>query len=164
LGIGNPGRRDDGLGPAFVERIEALRLPGVDCKANYQLNLEDAQACSVHDVVVFADAAETLDGPFALTPLEPSPRFTMSTHSLPPEGVLAVCEAVYGIRPRACLLAIQGHRWEIGEGLSPKARINLGAAVEALLDFIQGFREGESPGKGPARTKEKPCRKKKSSS
>jgi hypothetical protein len=83
----------------------------------------------------------------------------MSTHSLPPEGVLAVCEAVYGKKPRAYLLAIRGHRWELGEGLSPKGRENLAAAVDALADFI-----GDLCERSPLRKKEKPCRKKKSSS
>ena len=144
--------------------IETLRLPGVDCDANYQLNLEDAQACSIHDVIVFADAADTPGTPFSFTSLEPSPRFTMSTHSLPPEGVLAVCEAVYGKRPRAYLLAIRGYRWEIGEGLSPRARKNLAAAVEALSDFIGSLAARNVSGANPVRKKEKPCRKKKSSS
>ena len=30
IGYGNAGRGDDGLGPAFAERIEAAGLPGVD--------------------------------------------------------------------------------------------------------------------------------------
>ncbi len=164
LGIGNPGRQDDGLGAACAERLSARGLRGVECDANYQLNLEDAQTCSVHDVVVFADAAETLEGPFRLSPIEPSPLFPMSTHSLPPEAVLAVCETLYGKRPQAHLLAIRGHRWDIGEGLSSEASQDLEAAVEALVDFIESFVGRRPPRKRIVRKKVEPCRKKKSSS
>ncbi len=162
MGIGNPGRRDDGLGPACVAAIEAKAPRGVHCDANYQLNLEDAQACSAHDVVVFVDAADTLEGPYSITPLEPNPRFTMSTHSFPPEAILAVCEAVFRRKPRAYLLAIRGHRWEIGEGLSPAAKKNLATAVESLLAFIEGCSRGDGPGEERSPNKEQPCRKKKS--
>jgi len=58
IGYGNPGRRDDGLGPALAERLQELRLPGVDVDADYQLTVEDAAAAAEHDVVVFADAAQ----------------------------------------------------------------------------------------------------------
>jgi hydrogenase maturation protease len=71
LGIGNPGRRDDGLGAEAVARLEALRLPGVTADANYQLNLEDALTCASHDLVVFVDAARGLRKPFSFEELKP---------------------------------------------------------------------------------------------
>ena len=42
IGYGNPGRQDDGLGAAVIERLEALGLEGVTVDADYQLNIEDA--------------------------------------------------------------------------------------------------------------------------
>jgi hydrogenase maturation protease len=57
LGYGNPGRLDDGLGSELAARVQALGLPGVTVDSDYQLCLEDAEAVSRHDVVVFADAA-----------------------------------------------------------------------------------------------------------
>lgn len=164
IGIGNPGRQDDGLGAACVEKISAMGLPGVRCDADNQLNLEDAQACSAHDVVVFADAADALDGPFRLSPISPSPRFTMSSHSLPPEAVLAICETLYGKCPRAYLLAIRGHLWGIGEGLSRKAADDLEAAVDALVGLLESLSGGRNGRKSPERKKVEPCPRKKSSS
>jgi len=43
-GYGNPGRGDDGLGPALVEALELLGATGLDCESDYQLAIEDA-AC-----------------------------------------------------------------------------------------------------------------------
>ena len=46
LGFGNPGRQDDGLGPALVQAIEEMEIPGVRAEADYQLNIEDAAIAS----------------------------------------------------------------------------------------------------------------------
>ena len=61
IGYGNPGRLDDGLGPALAAAIESAAPAGVTVDADYQLTVEDAAAVAEHDVVVFADAA--VDGP-----------------------------------------------------------------------------------------------------
>jgi hypothetical protein len=88
----------------------------------------------------------------------------MSSHSLPPEGVLAVCEALYGRAPRAYLLAVRGHRWELGEDLSAEAERDLTAATGALVRFIGDLSREKEPGADPAPKRKTPCRKKKSSS
>ena len=136
-GIGNPGRRDDGLGPALVELLEAARLEGVDLDSNYQLNIEDALACSKHDTVIFADASETAETPFAFIRLEPSREIAFTTHELSPAAVLALCEELYGRRPQAWVMAIRGHEWDIGEGLSPEAEVCLSAALAFLLGRLK---------------------------
>jgi DNA-binding response OmpR family regulator len=41
IGYGNPGRLDDGLGPALAETLQRLDLPGVTVDADYQLTAED---------------------------------------------------------------------------------------------------------------------------
>ena len=64
IGYGNPGRLDDGLGPALAEIMEEKRLPGLTVDANYQLAVEDAAQVAQYDVVVFADAAIAGDGPY----------------------------------------------------------------------------------------------------
>ena len=88
IGYGNPGRRDDGLGPAFAGRLEALRLPGVTVESDYQLVIEHAHVAAQHDVVVFADAAADIQGqgPFYLRSLEPAPEGGYSSHSISPQA------------------------------------------------------------------------------
>jgi hydrogenase maturation protease len=137
LGIGNPGRGDDGLGPAAAERLEGLRLRGLTCDANYQLNVEDALACSQHDVVVFVDAARGLRAAYAWSEVRPEANLPAMTHALGPGAVLAVCAALYGRTPEARLLAIRGHQWGVGEGLSPRAEANLAEAVVFLERYLR---------------------------
>lgn len=133
IGIGNPGRQDDGLGPALIEMLGSAGLAAVDLDSNYQLNVEDALAVSTHGVVIFADASEAGEEPFAFSPLEPARDIAFTTHELSPAAVLALCDELYGKRPLAWTLAIRGYAWDIGEGLSPRAEVNLSAALAFIV-------------------------------
>jgi hydrogenase maturation protease len=66
IGYGNPGRQDDGLGPAAALRIGSLGWPNLRAFDGYQLNIEDALDVAAHDVVWFVDAAKTGEAPFAV--------------------------------------------------------------------------------------------------
>ena len=140
IGFGNPGRRDDGLGPAAVERLRTRRIPGVSCDADYQLNIEDALAVAQHDLVVFVDAARGLREPYAFRPIKAASSFPPMSHALGPAAVLAVAAELYGRTPEAWVLAVRGHRWTIGEGLSAKAEANLALAVAFLEGRLRGAR------------------------
>jgi hydrogenase maturation protease len=145
LGIGNPGRGDDGLGARAAERVAALALPGVTADANYQLNVEDALACAAQDVVVFVDAARGLRRPFKMARLGPgadASAVPAMTHSLGPGAVMALTRELYGKAPEAWLLGIRGRRWEMGEGLSPQAADDLDEAVAFLTKFLAGLADG----------------------
>jgi Ni,Fe-hydrogenase maturation factor len=119
----------------------------VTCDANYQLNVEDALACSRYDVVVFVDAARGLRVPFTWTGVRAEASVPAMTHALGPGTVLALCEKIYGRKPEAHLMAIRGHRWEVGEGLSVRAEKNLAEAVR----FLEGFVKKAASGKGMRR-------------
>jgi hydrogenase maturation protease len=127
--------------------VAALGLPGVATDANYQLNVEDALACSVHDVVVFIDAAKGLRKPFSMARLEPEAAVPAMTHSLGPAAVLALAGELYGRAPEAWLLAIRGRRWEMGEGLSPRASHDLEEALAFLARFLAGHADGTRRGR-----------------
>jgi hydrogenase maturation protease len=130
LGFGNPGRQDDGLGPAFAEAVAAWSLPEVATDANYQLLVEDAEAVARHEVVVFADADASGPGPFSFEGLLPRSELGFTSHSLGPAAVLALAEELFGARPQAYLLGIRGYEFEgMDETLTAKARVNLEQAL-----------------------------------
>lgn len=139
IGYGNPGRLDDGLGPAFAERIAALEIPGVTVDADYQLNVEDAAELARHEAVLFADASVDAGEPFTLTPLEPDDAsLGFSSHSVSPAALLGLAATLFGARPRAYLLALRGYTFEgFGEGLSPQAAANLDAAVAHAAPLLR---------------------------
>jgi len=144
IGIGNPGRGDDGLGPALVERLAGAApesIPegaivaigaGADAVWKYQLNIEDAALIGDYARVVFADASAAADhGAFGLDPLQPGSAIAFTTHELAPASVLALCQDLYGRLPAAWLLAMAGSSWELGQGLS--------APAAAILDRAEGL-------------------------
>ena len=142
-GYGNPGRRDDGLGPRFAEAVEAWAdlegLTHISCETAYQLNIEDAETIGHFDVVVFADASQEPGiEEYAITRLESDPaRIEFSMHAVSPGFVLKLCEDLYSEAPEAWLVHIRGESWDFGEGLSQRAQHNLLRALKGLEGEVQ---------------------------
>jgi hydrogenase maturation protease len=139
LGYGNPGRRDDGLGPAVAAGIERLGWPNVTVSDNYQLNIEDAIDVSEHDVVWFVDAAKTGPEPYAVHAVAPVAEIEFTSHLVRPEAVLAIARQCYGKTPLAFLLAVRGYDFAFVEELTPAATDNLCCALAMLTDRIRIF-------------------------
>lgn len=138
FGIGNPGRQDDGLGPALVETLESRgAFPEVRFEANYQLNIEDALLLSEHDLVFFVDASRNDIPGVRMLPVEPAEEITFTTHAIGPASVLALCQDLYNQLPRAYTLEIKGYSWEINESLTEQAQANLGKAVEVMEKVLK---------------------------
>jgi hydrogenase maturation protease len=135
LGYGNPGRQDDGLGPAAAIALDSLRLPGVAAHDNYQLTIEDALDVADHDEVWFVDAARS-GPPIEITALSPSPAVDFTSHVVRPQTILAIAEQLYDKTPRAFLLAIRGYDFEFLEALTPGAEDNLRLAMTALTQRL----------------------------
>lgn len=138
IGYGNPGRGDDGLGPALSERFKEKHLPGLDVDTDYQLTAEHALAIAAHDLVVFADAEIGGAGAFSFKEIEPAPPASLASHSFAPHTVLSLGETLFSARPRAFVLGISGYDYgEVKEGLTPKAVLNLADAEAFLLSWIE---------------------------
>ena len=148
-GFGNPGRRDDGLGPALVARLESdpdlNKRTDIRTEARLQLNIEDALTISAVEEVIFADASTKAKPPFEFKRIRPRTKLAFSTHALEPSSVLALCRELYGRTPEAFLLAIRGYRWELEEGLSPRAARNLGRALAFLRERWRPGRAIDKP-------------------
>jgi len=141
MGFGNPGRKDDGLGPALAQAIDEAGMPGVDADADYQLNIEDGASLVGYDAVVFADASLTAPAPFEWRRLSPASSISFTTHAVSPESVLAVCEDHFGPAPPAWALGIRGYEFDFGEGLSRRAVQNLESALDFLREVLESWKE-----------------------
>jgi hydrogenase maturation protease len=141
IGYGNPGRADDGLGPALAERLEALALPGVTVESDYQLSIEHAAMAAEHEIVVFADADGSAAEPFYLRPVEGRPSGRFTTHGVDPGEVLHLARSCFGAAPEGFLLGMRAADLDrFGEGLSEPAREGL----EAALAFLSNFANAEA--------------------
>ena len=137
LGYGNPGREDDGLGPAVAAEIERRALPGVVTGNNYQLVVEDAVDVAEADIVWFVDAARIGCEPFEAKPLAPAQNISVSSHAVSPEVILTLAQRYYEKTPQAYLMGIRGYNFEFAEGLSAPAQANLRAALDHLTAAIR---------------------------
>jgi hydrogenase maturation protease len=138
LGFGNPGRRDDGLGPAAIEAAHGWNVPGISLDADYQLTVEDSWAVAQNDVVVFVDAAVDGPEPFSFLPVENRAQPGFSSHSVRPETVLILAEQLFGARVEAYMLGIRGYEFdEFGAGLSERARENLHSALRFIQPMLR---------------------------
>ena len=137
IGYGNPGRLDDGLGPALAEAITHKKFENVTVDANYQLTVEDAAEIVEHDVVIFADASVNSEEPFAFKSVTPKIVNTFSSHSIEPEIVLGFAYDLFKAKTKGYTLAIRGYEFnEFGERLSSRAQDNLISAVEFLSKLL----------------------------
>ncbi len=141
LGYGNPGRQDDGLGPAAAEAIAAWEEPGIDVDADYQLNIEHGAQLAEYDTVLFIDASVSAPEPFELSRIAPSDTVAFTTHAVSPGSVLAITADHFGAPPEGWVLAIRGYEFEFMEALTPKAEENLAEALKCVHERLRAWRE-----------------------
>ncbi len=144
IGYGNPGRGDDGLGPALAQAMSDL-FADLTVDIDYQLTVDHAALIAAHDAVIFADAMVGLTAPYHFAPVTGTPE-TLGSHQVSPQAAMALAQLLFGKRPPAWTLAISGdHFDDIHEGLSPRATANLTQAVAFVRDwFLQQQNERQA--------------------
>jgi len=153
IGYGNPGRRDDGLGPALAGFVEDMGIPGVTVDSNYQLCVEDAEAVANHDVVIFADADEKGQEPFSFKRVAPKPALSFSSHVLDPPALMAMSRELFGASVEGYALGIRGYEFDhFNESLTEKAKENMALALDFLKSLLSdsSFRRPRVEGGGTA--------------
>ncbi len=137
IGIGNEGRRDDGLGWRFAEKAEVFSADFFDFEYRYQLQVEDAELVSRYDYVIFADATvEKFENGFDFAPCRSGGEYFFSSHLQSPEAVLHLSETLYKANPEAYIMRICGEEWEMGIGLSIPANKNLASAITYFKQHV----------------------------
>lgn len=141
IAYGNPGRQDDGLGPAMAARLENLDIPGLVIDSDYQLSVEHAWDIAQADVVVFVDATVEDVQPYsfrALTFDKTDMKLGFSTHSISPQAVLGLSVELFQATTQAYVLGIRGYEFEkIEEGLTAEAVANLNLAEIFITRCLQ---------------------------
>jgi len=139
IAVGNSSRGDDAIGPELAERLEREGLPGVDVVVDYQLQIEHSLELEGRTLAVFVDASVSAPPPCSVSVVRPERDASHSTHSLSPAALLETYVRCTGRQPPpARVLAVRGERFELGEPLSPAARVHLEAAWAQLRDLAAG--------------------------
>lgn len=129
IGYGNPGRQDDGLGPAFIDAFSG-ESDKIALQSNYQLTVEDALELKNYKQVIFVDASINCNEPFDLTEITATNNSGFGSHSLTPNALIQLCHTLYQHYPSAYILAIRGYEFDaFEEKLSDKAHNNLQQAL-----------------------------------
>jgi hydrogenase maturation protease len=136
-GFGNPGRGDDGLGPALAAAMEETAGLDAAIDSNYQLTVEDAADLAERDVVIFADADVKGPEPFWFGPVSPSEHLGIGSHDVSPGALVALTGALFGKKVEAYALGIRGYDFgEFADTISPRAQANLAEALVFLKHAV----------------------------
>jgi hydrogenase maturation protease len=146
IGVGNPSRGDDGLGPKVIASLQARQdrgdLPGIELLTDFQLQLEHLLDLCGRERVIVVDAAVALEAPYRFRAVAPSPSpnsaVDWTSHRLTPSALLGLYRVLYGAPPALDLLAIRASSFELGSGLSARASRDLVLALERLMLELEG--------------------------
>jgi hydrogenase maturation protease len=121
----------DALALADVTEVGLLSVEAL-------LDVPDGVAVIVADTAIGIATGEVVVLPLAnVARLTGSGAALASSHSLPPDQVLALAEALRGSLPRGVLVGIGGAEFGFGEGLSAPVAAGLPAFVTAMADEIR---------------------------
>ena len=153
IGIGNPLRRDDGVGWRLAAEWGLLQGSGAAAQvlAVQQLLPELAEAIAQSSRVLFIDAAIEAAGPRPtvgalcagapwlqrLGPDRQGATARSLSHSLDPDRLLTLAEQLYGAQPRAHRLLLQGRQLGHGTAYSATLRRQLPAARQLLQHWLE---------------------------
>ena len=143
IGVGNPSRGDDALGPAFVEELGAALAAEVargelELVTDFQLQVEHALDLAGRERVIFVDACADAVAPFVEREVHADAGFAHTSHSLAPAQVLETYRRVTGASPPPALLfGVRAHRFELGADLSPDTERASQAAWPRLLELCR---------------------------
>jgi hydrogenase maturation protease len=158
VGIGNPLRGDDGVGPGVAARLAALlEARGALVLEVHQLLPELAEDVACASQVVLVDAVagrapgsvrveELLTGTAAgAGGVREALAGGAFSHGFGCAGLLALAGALYGSAPAARLVGVGIAGTEPGAALSPEVRRALPRAAQAVLEAIEEMRRAPEP-------------------
>jgi hydrogenase maturation protease len=141
IGCGNPLRSDDAAGWVVAEQLSRTVDPELaTVLAVHQLTPELAAAVSRARRVIFIDAAANLSpGALRVTAVEPAESLRSSMmHALDAPRLLALAGRLFGRCPPACLLAIGGSDFGLGQCLSAEVEQACRAAAARVRELVRG--------------------------
>lgn len=145
-GFGNEHREDDAAGPHLASRMaEWLSASGEDVSLSleHQLLPELAEEMSGANLAVFVDAdMETHEPGWRLREIRADRTLqSLNIHSMGPEWLLALSEALANPPALALLVSVSGESFNFSETMTPTCLERIDNAFEA---FKTWFEEGHS--------------------
>lgn len=142
VGIGNPDRGDDGVGPLVVEKLR-VRLP--DDVAAF---VHSGEATALLGTISEAGAAYLVDASHSSAPAGtiqridvntealPDLEFGLSTHGFGLAGAVELGRVLGQLPPRCVVFAIEAGTFDAGSEISPDVVTAADAVVEAICEEV----------------------------
>ncbi|MEE4263261.1 MAG: hydrogenase maturation protease [Desulfobacteraceae bacterium] len=140
IGYGNPQRRDDGIGPHIVKRLQPVfeHRTDVHLLVLHQLEPDIIDTLKSADTLVFVDA--TVD---ALTEgrhwVEVKPELNTMPfliHQTAPAFILGLLQGLYHRHPKTWLVSVAGQDFRFGSGLSFEAQQRAEQVISEIAEFV----------------------------
>ncbi|MCS7282253.1 MAG: hydrogenase maturation protease [Anaerolineae bacterium] len=148
LGLGNPLRGDDGVGPRVVAELRRRGLPeGVEAVDGGTLGLDLLYLLEGWDQVIIVDAAILGRNPGEFLRFTPEDAHlvgslaSLSSHSAGLAETLALARALGRALPEIIIYGIQPERMDWEEGLSPAVEAALPRLVKEIRKHVMACSE-----------------------
>jgi hydrogenase maturation protease len=136
IAYGNPLRSDDGAAWHAAEALHE-RCPSAKIVSAHQLTPEFAEMAAKSVGVVFIDAAQNGDpGQIVCAWVHAEEDRDQSSHWLTPAQLVALCEELYGVTPRAMMISIAGASFDHGDTLSEALRSALPELIDQAEEWV----------------------------
>ena len=139
IGYGNPQRRDDGIGPYVVSRLNGvLSQEKIHVLSLHQLDPDVIEGLQYAKIVILVDATmEKVEGGWQWVRIQPELGvLPYATHHLKPSFLLGLLQSVYHRCPLTWLVSVQGNDFGFGEGLTPEAEKRAQIVVSEIVKFL----------------------------
>lgn len=140
VGVGNPDRGDDGIGPVVAARVAHLCLPGVEVVAECE-PLGLVEHLAEHEDVVVVDAARSGSGHpgtvhvirVGATAVPAGSAPLLGSHGLGVVAAIELARALGRLPPRLTLVGVEARVLDVGAPMSEEALGCLDDAVRAVV-------------------------------
>lgn len=144
VGIGNPSRGDDAIGPLVAARVAQLCLPDVDV-VTYDEPLALVEHLALHEEVVVVDAARVRHGhPGRVHVVRVGSAIVRSdvpvlgSHGLGVAEAIELARSLGRLPQRLTLVGVEARVVDVGAPMSKQVRDSLEDAVHAVVDALPG--------------------------
>jgi hydrogenase maturation protease len=142
VGVGNPWRRDDGVGPAVARRVASMGIPDVEVVVEAE-PLSLLEHLRRPDTVVVVDAGAPGPRPGRVSVLRVGHRegpawqaSALDPHSLGVAEVVELARVLGPLPDRLVVVVVESGEVTVGVGLSTPVAERLDLAVAAVVDAL----------------------------
>ncbi len=142
IGIGHSFRRDDGIGPAVAEAVQALGLAGLDILTHHGEGTDLMARWQGYATVVVVDATASGAGPGhiqhwnAVAAALPASLFPKGSHVFGLAEGIEMARLLGQLPPTLMVVGIEGADFSAGLDLSPPVAAALADAVAVVLGLV----------------------------